>query len=139
MRKVTYLAIFEPDGAGGYGVYFPDLPGCISNGASLEEAQLEAADALGLHLYGLENDGEHVPEPSKALEADPETAEGYLVCPVTVFPDLVRNEIDNRSAQASITLPAWIKAMAEEQRLDISQIATTALKDVLGVQGRSHP
>lgn len=137
MRKATYLGVFEPNGAGGYGVYFPDLPGCTGGGADLEEAQREAADALGLHLYGLEKDGDPIPEAGKVPQVDPVTAEGYLVCPVTVFPDLVRNEIDNRSARTNITLPAWVKEMAEEQKLNISQIATTALMDVLGVQG--HP
>ncbi|MDR1619677.1 MAG: type II toxin-antitoxin system HicB family antitoxin [Clostridiales bacterium] len=136
MRKATYLGVFEPDGSGGYGVYFPDLPGCASYGADLEAARREAADVLGLHLYGMEKGGDPIPEPSKAPAVDPETAEGYLVCPVTVFPDLVRNEIDNRSARTNITLPAWVKEMAEEQKLNISQIATTALMDVLGVQGR---
>ena len=32
MRKLTYLAIFEPTEDGAYSVYFPDLPGCISWG-----------------------------------------------------------------------------------------------------------
>lgn len=50
MRKLSYLAVFEPSDEG-YSVYFPDLPGCISYGNSYEEAQKEAADSLGLHLY----------------------------------------------------------------------------------------
>lgn len=53
MRKVTYLAVFEPSGTG-YGVYFPDLLGCTSYGDTFETAQKEAADALALHIYGLE-------------------------------------------------------------------------------------
>ena len=56
MRKVSYPAVFEPSGEG-YGVYFPDLPGCISYGDSYEDAQRAAAEALGLHLYGMEKDG----------------------------------------------------------------------------------
>ena len=50
MRKLSYLAVFEPSDEG-YSVYFPDLPGCISYGNSYEEAQKDAADSLGLHLY----------------------------------------------------------------------------------------
>ena len=63
MRKASYLAVFEPSESGGYSVYFPDLPGCISYGESYEEAQHEAEDALGLHLYGMEKDGDILPEP----------------------------------------------------------------------------
>ncbi|MEG1972637.1 MAG: type II toxin-antitoxin system HicB family antitoxin, partial [Oscillospiraceae bacterium] len=75
MRKVTYFAVFEPSGDG-YSVYFPDLPGCISFGDSFEAAQKEAADALGLHLYGMEKDGEEIPAPSKVPIVDPDSAPG---------------------------------------------------------------
>lgn len=97
MRKLTYLAVIEPTEAG-YSVYFPDLPGCTSYGEGFEEAQRQAVDALGLHLYGLEKDGDKIPFPSKEPRVDPETTNGYMISPVTVFPDIVRNELDNRVA-----------------------------------------
>lgn len=78
MRKVTYLGVFEPSGTG-YGVYFLDLPGCISSGSSFEEARKEAEEALDLHLCGMEKDGEYILTPSASIEIDPETATGYLV------------------------------------------------------------
>lgn len=136
MRSVTYFGVFEPNGQGGFGVYFPDLPGCITVGENLAIAQKHAADVLGLHLYGMEKDGDIIPAPSEVPEIFPETEAGYFISPITIFPELVRNDIDNRSARTNITLPVWVKEMAEEQRLNISQIATTALMDVLGVQGR---
>lgn len=83
MKQVTYHGVFEPSDDGGFSVYFPDLPGCISYGATLSEAQRNAQDALELHLCGMEKDGEPIPDPSAAPEVDPETAPGYLVCPVT--------------------------------------------------------
>ena len=52
MRKITYLAVFESIESG-YSVYFPDLPGCVSYGESFEDAQKQAAEALGLHIYGM--------------------------------------------------------------------------------------
>ena len=52
MRKLTYLAVFEPSDDG-YGVYFPDLPGCITWGDSFLSAEAAAKEALGLHLYGM--------------------------------------------------------------------------------------
>ena len=78
MKKVTYMAVFEP-GDDGYSVYFPDLPGCVSFGGDFETARREAADALGLHLYGMEKDGERIPPPSERPEIDPETTEGYRI------------------------------------------------------------
>jgi len=81
MRKLTYLAVFEPTETG-YSVYFPDLPGCASYGEGFEEAQRQ--------------DGDKIPFPSKEPRVDPETTNGYMISPVTVFPDIVRNELDNR-------------------------------------------
>ena len=86
MRKLTFLAVFEPSDDG-YGVYFPDLPGCITWGDSFLSAEAAAKEALGLHLYGMEKDGEALPTPAASPVLDPETAPGALVSPVTVFPD----------------------------------------------------
>jgi predicted RNase H-like HicB family nuclease len=54
MRKLTYLAVLEANGEGGYGVFFPDVPGCISCGDDVEEALGMAREALELHIYGME-------------------------------------------------------------------------------------
>lgn len=67
-----------------------------ADGDTLSEAQKNAKDALALHLYGMEKDGDPIPAPSATPEVGPETAPGYLVCPVTVFPSLARDELDNR-------------------------------------------
>lgn len=82
MRKQIYMAVFEPTRMG-YSVYFPDLPGCVTTGADLEDAQREAADALGLHLYGMEQDGDPIPNPSETVLMSRDTAPGSLVVPIT--------------------------------------------------------
>ena len=132
MRKLTYLAVFEPTETG-YSVYFPDLPGCVSYGDDFENAQKQAADALGLHLYGMEKDGDKLPVPNKEPQIDPETASGYLISPITVFPDLVKNELDNRAVKTNLTIPAWLKELAEAQGVNYSKILQAALMDYLGI------
>lgn len=133
MRKLTYQAVFEPNAAGGYGVYFPDLPGCISLGDTAADAQANAAEALGLHLYGMEKDGEPIPAPSGMVDVDPETAAGFFVSPITVFPDLVRNEIDSRRVKTNVTLPAWLKEEAELHGVNFSRVLEAALTDYLSL------
>jgi len=81
---MTYLAVYEPVGNGGYSVYFPDVPGCVSCGDSLTQARRMAEEALSLHLSGMEEDGDPLPVPAGTLHVEPETAPGYLVEPVTV-------------------------------------------------------
>jgi len=130
MRKASYIAVFEPSDTG-YCVYFPDLPGCISFGKTFEEAQREAADALGLHLYGMEKDGDVIPPPSDTPEIDPDTTPGYLVSPITVFPDMIANELDNRRVKTNVTLPAWLKEAAEKRHVNYSKILEAALVDYI--------
>lgn len=130
MRKYSYPAVFEP-GEDGYGVYFPDLPGCISFGETFEKAQREAEDALGLHLYGMEKDGEVIPEPSKNPLILPESANGWLVSLITVYPDIVANELDNKRVKTNVTLPAWLKEAAEKENVNYSKILEAALVDFI--------
>ena len=132
MRKLTYLAVMEPSEDGGYAVFFPDLPGCITYGESLDYARKMAEEAVGLHVYAMESDDEIVPEPSKTLL--PEDVQGCLVLPITIFPDLVKNEMDNKRVKTNITLPAWLKRIAEEHCVNYSRILETALMDYLGLQ-----
>ena len=136
MRKLTYLAVFEPTETG-YSTYFPDLPGCISYGEDFEEAQRQAVDALGLHIYGMEKDGDKIPTPSKKPQIDPETTSGYLVSPVTVFTDIVRNELDNKAVKTNLTIPAWLKEIAEAQGVNYSKVFQAALMDYLGINPSS--
>jgi len=50
------------------GVVFPDFPGCVSVGKTYEEAFRNAHEALSLHIAGMREDGEYIPEP-RTLEA----------------------------------------------------------------------
>ncbi len=133
MRKLTYLAVFEPT-ATGYSVYFPDLPGCVTTGADYEDALREAEDALGLHIYGMEKDGDEVPAPSKTPQLDPETALSSLVSPVTIFPSVVRNELENRAVKTNLTIPAWLKEIAEERGVNYSKVFQAALMEYLDLE-----
>lgn len=52
---------------GAYGVYFPDLPGCVSAGETIAEALAGAEEALALHIAGMGEDGDDIPRPSEAV------------------------------------------------------------------------
>lgn len=88
MRNITYFAVFEPSTNGTFGVYFPDLSGCVSMGDNFEHAQIMAAEALGLHLWGMEKDNDTIPPPTDPPFAD--ISEGSIIAPVVVFPDIVK-------------------------------------------------
>ncbi len=55
-KILTYTAIFEEAEEGGYFVYVPSLPGCLSEGDSYEEARTNIADAISLYLEDVSYD-----------------------------------------------------------------------------------
>ena len=60
MRSYIFAGIAER-GAEGYGLYFPDLPGCVTAADTLAELPGNAREALELHLSGMIEDGEAIP------------------------------------------------------------------------------
>ena len=62
---ITVRSLSEEDG-GGYLAEFPDLPGCIADGETPEEAILEAQDAFKAWMNGSKKFGYHVPEPGSS-------------------------------------------------------------------------
>lgn len=98
-----YIALIHKDAGSDYGVSFPDLPGVVSVGATLDEAREMAAEALALHLQGLVADGESIPEPSSLEEvmANPDNRDGVAVLIPAQMPSA-------KSVRVNITLPADI-------------------------------
>ena len=66
-KKVKYAAIYIKEPTGGYSVSVPSLPGCFSQGETLEEAKVNIAEAIESHLESLRADGEEVPAPEEEL------------------------------------------------------------------------
>lgn len=60
----TYIALIRKEKNSIFGVEFPDFPGCISAGDTLDEAASSAKEALELHVEGMLEDGDSIPEPS---------------------------------------------------------------------------
>jgi predicted RNase H-like HicB family nuclease len=60
----NYIGLIHKNADGGYGVSFPDFPGVVTAGGSLDAARDLGEEALALHVEGLVEDGEAIPEPS---------------------------------------------------------------------------
>ena len=65
---MKYLVIIEPTSTG-FSSYSPDLPGCVSTGATRAECEANMREAIAFHLDGLRDEGEAVqaPETSAAF------------------------------------------------------------------------
>ncbi|HEY7066031.1 MAG TPA: type II toxin-antitoxin system HicB family antitoxin [Chloroflexota bacterium] len=67
MRSYSVVLIPDPD-EGGFTVRVPALPGCITEGDTLEEALANARDAIQIYLEDLEACGEPIPEERGELQ-----------------------------------------------------------------------
>ena len=132
MDRYIFPAVFEPGEKKGYTVTFPDLPGCITEGETIEEALHMAKEALELHLYGLEEDGDSIPPPTPPEKLNiPQRA---FISLVEVWMPAIRDEMRNKAIKKTLTIPKWLNDMAEKNKVNFSHILQTALKDYLGIR-----
>jgi predicted RNase H-like HicB family nuclease len=62
-----FLVVIERAGEG-YSAYSPDLPGCIATGVTRDEVEKNMQEAIRVHVQGLIEDNQPVPEPSSTAE-----------------------------------------------------------------------
>jgi predicted RNase H-like HicB family nuclease len=122
---MEYIAYLRKDQKSDFGVSFPDFPGCVTAGKTLDEARRMAVEALSLHIEGMMEDGEAIPEASTldAL-ADDRALEGAVAFLVSVdvaekvgrFNITARKsqmaEIDRRAKKEGMTRSAYVVACA---------------------------
>ncbi len=96
----SFIGLIHKDADSDFGVSFPDFPGAITAGKTLDEARAMAEEALALHVEGLTEDGEVLPEPSTLEEvmSDPENRSGVAI--------LVSVKTEQpRAVRVNVTLP----------------------------------
>lgn len=82
----NYIAVLHKEAETDFGVSFPDFPGCITGGESIDATKDLAQEALILHIQGMVEDDEPLPIPSKLEDIMADTdyvgAMAYLVVAV---------------------------------------------------------
>jgi predicted RNase H-like HicB family nuclease len=63
----VYIALLRKESKSDFGVNFPDFPGCVTAGSTLEQAHQRAAEALSLHVQGMVEDGRRSPRPRRSM------------------------------------------------------------------------
>ncbi len=64
---MRYAIVIEK-AEGNYSAYVPDLPGCVSTGQTVEEAEKSMREAIAFHLDGMREDGTPIPPASSRVE-----------------------------------------------------------------------
>jgi predicted RNase H-like HicB family nuclease len=126
----NYLAVVHKDSNSDFGVSFPDFPGCVTAGSTLDEAKDMAHDALALHVKGMLEDGETIPVPSRLEDIvdDPEYSDSVAILVISA------PETKSRSVRVNITLPEdtlrKIDIMAKKRGMSRSSFLVHAAKCV---------
>ena len=129
--RYFYPAVFTYEKGKEIAVTFPDLD-VATSGKDEDDALLSARECLGITMFGLESDGEKIPEPSKLSDIHADSDE--IVSLVDVFMPAIRLAAVNKSINRTVTLPAWLNAAALEQNLNFSQVLQEGLKYKLGIK-----
>ncbi len=134
----NYIAVVHKEPKSDFGVSFPDFPGCITAGKTIDEAKDMAQDALSLHIKGMLEDGEKITA-QKNLEdimADPDYSDAAAILVVTI------SEPKPRSVRVNITIPEdmlhKIDAMAKKQGMSRSSFLVHAAQNAMRSGQTSH-
>ena len=126
----NYIGLIHKDPDSDFGVSFPDFPGVITAGTTLDEARGLAQEALALHIEGLTEDGEAIPEPSSLEEimSDPDNRSGVAIL-VSVKTEQAR------AVRVNVTLPEdvleQIDRYADAHGFTRSGLLTQAVKKLM--------
>ena len=118
----------DPDGVA---VEFPDLPGGLTCGRPAEEAIAMAREAMALHLYGMEKDGEPIPDPSPVPDLKLEKNQAVVLVEASM--PLFRDKMMNRAVKKTLTIPKWLNDLATANQINFSRVLQEALKRRLGI------
>jgi predicted RNase H-like HicB family nuclease len=133
----NYIAVVHKEPASDYGVSFPDFPGCITAGKTIDEAKDLAYEALMFHWEGLREDGEPLPTPKNLEDIvdDPENADAVAFLVVSV-PDA-----QGKAKRINITIPEEtlrrVDSAAKRRGLSRSSFLTRAAQEVMEQEGRN--
>lgn len=126
MAEYVYPAVFHANSDSSYTITFPDFPGCISEGKSLENALYMAQSALTQWMEYLAENKETAPAATPVKEISVEQSE---------FVNLVRADIkDTRAVRRTVSIPKWMDEQVVTSGISLSRVLQDALKERLGAQ-----
>jgi predicted RNase H-like HicB family nuclease len=121
--EYVYPALFHKNKDGSYTIIYPDLPGCVSEGKSLESALYMAQSALTQWIEYLSEKKQELPQASEISAVKAHRNE---------FINLVRADIkDGRAIKRTVSIPKWMDDKAIKTGLSLSRVLQDALSERL--------
>ncbi len=126
-RFIAVFAYYED----GISITFPDLPGCVSFGENEAEAMKCAKEVLMLHLWGMEQDGETIPQPSSLQSI--KLSKDEIPTMIEVFMPPFREKQNTRFVKKTLSIPYWLNLEAEHRGINFSRLLQNAIKKELNL------
>lgn len=128
--KYVYPAILTPEDDGVI-IVFPDIEGAYTDGASLEEALDHAEDVLNVMLLTMEEQHKeiHPPTPLASLIIP----EGSITALVRADTLAYSRRVDTKAVRKSVSIPAWMDALAKKHNLNLSNVLQNAIRRELNI------
>lgn len=128
--KDTYIypAVFDY-AEDGISITFPDLPGCLPCADTVEEAVKNSKEAMQLHLFGMEEDNEEIPEPTPISSITIEKNQAIIL--IDAFMPPFRERQRTKFVKKTLSIPSWLNAEAEHNGVNFSAVLQEALKEKL--------
>ncbi len=126
MRQYFYPAIFHTAEEGGFWVSFPDLPECLTEGDSAEDAYQMAIEALGLALTDRCSNQEPIPTPSAPNEIPLNDTDSRIVV-IQFDMEAYQKKHNSRAVKKTLSIPEWLNEEAIALGINFSQVLQEAL------------
>lgn len=137
MEKITYEnnyifpAIINYLGAKDYNVRFIDFENITTYGESLSEAFDAAEDALKLEIFDLYSDKLEIPKSTDISNIKVESGETLILVKANLKEIL--KQYDDKAVKKTLSIPSWLNKLAEENKVNYSQILQDALQEKLNI------
>lgn len=128
--RLYYPAVFTYEKDSEIAVVFPDFD-VATSGVDDQDAFLSARECLGITIYGYEEDGQKLPVPTHLSDINVGKNERAVL--VDVFMPSVRMANVNKSVSRTVSLPAWLNAIALENNINFSQVLQDGIKAQLNL------
>ena len=129
MSKIFYPAVFHEDD-NSYWVEFPDLEGCFTNGLTIEEAFLNASEALGLYLDLDDSYERTINKPSQIKDVINNNP-GLMVMLVEYDSLEYARKYKTKAIKKTLSIPEWLNDLACKDNVNFSNVLQDALIDKL--------
>ena len=126
-RFIAVFAYYED----GISITFPDLPGCVTFGEDESEAMKCAKEVLMLHLWGMEQDGETIPQPSSLQSV--KLSKDEIPTMIEVFMPPFREKQNTRFVKKTLSIPYWLNLEAEHRGINFPKLLQNAIKKELNL------